>query len=228
MWLRRSCAKVTEILLEQCQAPVIGTGAQDRRDGVVEMPLHAQEAQVALGGREDGLSQQMLVELVMHLAGVILQCEAEGHLRDAKGCCVDEHDRAPYQNGRCRWAFQAIGRAAHRLDIGSPTLHRHPLPDTPVNLQNQPSTPHRMLPDSCTFELLDADVLHDPANGRLVHLYSLVARCLSCETVFKAEEGQGLISQAAARVVRCPTGCGQQAFKPAVLRAWHSQVATPA
>jgi hypothetical protein len=57
-----------------------------------------------------------------------------------------------------------------------------------------PSTPYRMLADSCQFELLDVDALQDPASGRLLHLYSLVARCLSCETVFKAEEGQGLVS----------------------------------
>ncbi|KMU64719.1 hypothetical protein STRNTR1_2377 [Stenotrophomonas maltophilia] len=41
--------------------------------------------------------------------------------------------------------------------------------------------------------------------------------------MFKAEEGQGLVSHTAARVVRCPTGCGQQAFKPALLRAWQPQ-----
>ncbi|WP_414554888.1 hypothetical protein [Stenotrophomonas forensis] len=94
-----------------------------------------------------------------------------------------------------------------------------------MNLQTLPSMPYRMLPDSCQFELLDVDALQDPASGRLLHLYSLVARCLSCETVFKAEEGQGLVSHSASRVVRCPAGCGQQAFKPWLLRAWQPQVA---
>lgn len=98
----------------------------------------------------------------------------------------------------------------------------------PVSLQTLPSMSYRTFPDSCTFELLDADMLNDPANGRLVHLYSLVARCLSCETVFKAEEGHGLVSHAAARVVRCPTGCGEQALKSSLLLSWHSQFATPA
>lgn len=100
-------------------------------------------------------------------------------------------------------------------------LVRHPSYAMPVNLQTLPPSPYRMLPDSCQFELLDVDALQDPANGRLLHLYSLVARCLSCETVFKAEEGQGLVSHSATRVVRCPTGCGQQAFKPGLLRSWH-------
>ena len=77
-------------------------------------------------------------------------------------------------------------------------------------------------------QLLDVDALQDPASGRLLHLYSLVARCLSCETVFKAEEGQGLVSHSASRVVRCPAGCGQQAFKPSLLRAWQPQVAAQA
>jgi hypothetical protein len=67
-----------------------------------------------------------------------------------------------------------------------------------------------MLADSCQFELLDVDALQDPASGRLLHLYSLVARCLSCETVFKAEEGQGLVSHTAARVVRCPPAAGSR------------------
>ncbi|CAM0118294.1 hypothetical protein [Stenotrophomonas sp. GD03958] len=97
-----------------------------------------------------------------------------------------------------------------------------------MNLQSVPLPPYRMLPDSCQFELLDVDALQDPASGRLLHLYSLVARCLSCETIFKAEEGQGLVSHTAARVVRCPTGCGQQAFKPALLRTWRPQAVAQA
>lgn len=92
-----------------------------------------------------------------------------------------------------------------------------------MNLQPAPLSPYRTLADSCQFELLDVDALQDPASGRLLHLYSLVARCLSCETIFKAEEGRGLVSHTAARVVRCPTGCGQQAFKPALLRTWRPQ-----
>lgn len=92
-----------------------------------------------------------------------------------------------------------------------------------MNLQPTPLSPYRMLADSCQFELLDVDALQDPASGRLLHLYSLVARCLSCETIFKAEEGRGLVSHTAARAVRCPTGCGQQAFKPALLRTWRPQ-----
>lgn len=113
--------------------------------------------------------------------------------------------------------------AARALDTGLPKVNPHPSVTTSVNLQTLPSTPYRMLADSCQFELLDVDALQDPASGRLLHLYSLVARCLCCETVFKAEEGQGLVSHSAARVVRCPTGCGQQAFKPALLRAWQPQ-----
>ncbi|AYA90741.1 MULTISPECIES: hypothetical protein [Stenotrophomonas] len=97
-----------------------------------------------------------------------------------------------------------------------------------MNLQTAPAPQYRMLPDSCQFELLDVDALQDPASGRLLHLYSLVARCLSCETIFKAEEGQGLVSHTAARVVRCPTGCGQQAFKPALLRTWCPQAVAQA
>lgn len=114
--------------------------------------------------------------------------------------------------------------AARRLDTRFPTLNAHPPALTPVNLHTLPSRPYRLLRDSCQFELLDVDALQDPASGRLLHLYSVVARCLSCETVFKAEEGQGLVSHSSARVVRCPGGCGQQAFKPALLRAWCPQV----
>ncbi len=66
-----------------------------------------------------------------------------------------------------------------------------------MNLQPAPLSPYRMLADSCQFELLDVDALQDPASGRLLHLYSLVARCLSCETIFKAEEGRGLVSHTA-------------------------------
>ncbi|UGB11069.1 hypothetical protein LQ331_09450 [Stenotrophomonas maltophilia] len=97
-----------------------------------------------------------------------------------------------------------------------------------MNLQPAPLSPYSMLADSCQFELLDVDALQDPASGRLLHLYSLVARCLSCETIFKAEEGRGLVSHTAARVVRCPTGCGQQAFKPALLRTWRPQAVAQA
>ena len=46
------------------------------------------------------------------------------------------------------------------------------------------------------------------------------ARCLSCELVFKAQEGDGLVSTSAARVLRCPTGCGEQAFRGSALRQW--------
>lgn len=99
-------------------------------------------------------------------------------------------------------------------------LRRLPSIGTRVNLERSSSPRYRLLPDSCQFELLDVDVLQDPANGRLVHLYSLVARCLSCETVFKAQEGQGVVSHSSARVVRCPSGCGEQAFKSAQLRGW--------
>lgn len=115
--------------------------------------------------------------------------------------------------------------AAHRLDSDLPTVVSRPSITMPVNLQTLPSTPYRMLADSCQFELLDVDALQDPSSGRLLHLYSLVARCLSCETVFKAQEGQGLVSHCAVRLVRCPGGCGQQAFKPALLRAWRPHAA---
>ena len=40
-----------------------------------------------------------------------------------------------------------------------------------------------MLADSCQFELLDVDALQDPASGRLLHLYSLVARCMSLSLI---------------------------------------------
>lgn len=145
------------------------------------------------------------------------------------GSYGDRQCRAPWRKRRCAGRHRGQPTcAAHGLDIASPSLRRHPSSDTPVSLQTLPSMSYRTFPDSCTFELLDADMLNDPANGRLVHLYSLVARCLSCETVFKAEEGHGLVSHAAARVVRCPTGCGEQALKSSVLLSWHSQLATPA
>lgn len=89
-----------------------------------------------------------------------------------------------------------------------------------MNLQT--SIPHplprRPLPDSCQFELLDVDALQDPCSGRIVHLYAMVARCLSCESVFKAQEGQGFVSTSVARVLRCPSGCGEQAFRGSALR----------
>ena len=80
--------------------------------------------------------------------------------------------------------------------------------------------PRRPLPDSCQFELLDVNALQDPCSGRIVHLYSMVARCLSCEAVFKAQEGEGFVSTSAARVLRCPSGCGQQSLRGAALRQW--------
>lgn len=80
--------------------------------------------------------------------------------------------------------------------------------------------PRRPLPDTCQFELLDLNALQDPCSGRIVHLYSMVARCQSCETVFKAEEGQGFVSTSVARVLRCPAGCGEQALRGAALRQW--------
>lgn len=91
-----------------------------------------------------------------------------------------------------------------------------------MNLQPSfsPADRLRATPATCRFDLLDVNLLQDPCSGRIVHLYSLVARCLSCEAVFKAQEGEGLISTAAARVLRCPTGCGEQAFKGAALRQW--------
>lgn len=84
------------------------------------------------------------------------------------------------------------------------------------------SFPRRALPDSGHFELLDINALQDPCSGRIVHLYAVVARCMACETVFKAEEGAGLVSNSSARVVRCPSGCGQQSFTGAALRQWHA------
>lgn len=89
-----------------------------------------------------------------------------------------------------------------------------------VNLQTSHShpLPRRPLPDTCQFELLDVDALQDPCSGRIVHLYAMVARCLSCESVFKAQEGQGFVSTSVARVLRCPAGCGQQAFRASALR----------
>lgn len=91
-----------------------------------------------------------------------------------------------------------------------------------MNLQTPPNTSYSMraMPDSCQFQLLDVDLLQDPGTRRIVHLYSMVARCLRCETVFKAVEGQGLVSMSATRVLRCPTGCGQQSLKGATLRSW--------
>ncbi|MEG0191559.1 MAG: hypothetical protein RR831_02250 [Stenotrophomonas sp.] len=83
-----------------------------------------------------------------------------------------------------------------------------------------PLRPSRPAPDNGRFDLLDINALQDPGSGRIVHLYSLVARCLSCEVVFKAQEGDGLVSTSVARVLRCPTGCGEQAFKGSVLRQW--------
>ena len=91
-----------------------------------------------------------------------------------------------------------------------------------------PAFPRRALPDSGHFDLLDVHALQDPCSGRIVHLYALVARCLACETVFKAEEGAGLISTSSARVVRCPSGCGQQGFTGAALRLWRAAAAPAA
>lgn len=85
--------------------------------------------------------------------------------------------------------------------------------------------PRRPLPDSCHFELLDVSALQDPCSGRIVHLYSMVARCRTCELIFKAQEGQGLISTSVARVLRCPTGCGHQSLRGAALRQWNAQPA---
>ena len=99
-----------------------------------------------------------------------------------------------------------------------------------MNLQPSSSLlrPSRPAPDNGRFDLLDVNALQDPGSGRIVHLYSLVARCLSCELVFKAQEGDGLVSTSAARVLRCPTGCGQQAFKPALLRTWRPEAVAQA
>ncbi len=85
--------------------------------------------------------------------------------------------------------------------------------------------PRRAMPDSCHFDLLDVSALQDPCSGRIVHLYSMVARCLSCEVIFKAKEGQGFVSTSVARVLRCPTGCGQQSLRGAALRQWRAQPA---
>ena len=92
----------------------------------------------------------------------------------------------------------------------------------PVSLQTSVShpLPRRPLPDSCHFELLDVSALQDPSSGRIVHLCSMVARCLSCEVVFSAREGEGFVSTSAARLLRCPTGCGEQSLKGAALRQW--------
>ncbi|MNK59263.1 hypothetical protein D3C87_783650 [compost metagenome] len=91
-----------------------------------------------------------------------------------------------------------------------------------MNLQTSVSLPlpRRAMPDSCHFDLLDVNALQDPSSGRIVHLYSMVARCLSCEVIFQAQEGNGLVSTSAARVLKCPTGCGEQAFRGAALRQW--------
>lgn len=96
-----------------------------------------------------------------------------------------------------------------------------------MNLQTSVSHPlsRRALPDSCHFDLLDVSALQDPSSGRIVHLYSMVARCLSCEVIFKAEEGQGFVSTSVARVLRCPTGCGEQSLRGAALRRWRPQAA---
>lgn len=85
--------------------------------------------------------------------------------------------------------------------------------------------PRRALPDSCRFELLDVNALQDLGTGRIVHLYSMVARCLSCEVIFKAHEGEGFVSTSAARVLRCPSGCGEQALKGPMLRQWRPAAA---
>jgi hypothetical protein len=91
-----------------------------------------------------------------------------------------------------------------------------------VNLQTSIAhpLPRRALPDSCHFELLDVSALQDPCTGRIVHLYSMVARCQSCEVIFKAQEGEGFVSTSVARVLRCPSGCGEQSLKGPALRQW--------
>lgn len=79
--------------------------------------------------------------------------------------------------------------------------------------------------DQCSFELLDVNALQDPCSGTIVHLYALVLRCHACETVFRATEGSGFASMSGARVLRCPTGCGQQLLKAPTLRRWRPQAA---
>ena len=92
----------------------------------------------------------------------------------------------------------------------------------PVTLSrpNAPAAAFVPPADSCTFELLDVNALQDPCSGRIVHLYSLVLRCECCELVFKASEGAGFFSVSGARVLRCPTGCGQQLMKAPTLHRW--------
>lgn|GEM_PF-2644081 len=74
----------------------------------------------------------------------------------------------------------------------------------------------------CTFDVLDMNALQDPCSGAIVHLYALVLRCHACETIFKATEGAGFASMSGARLLRCPTGCGQQVVKAPALRGWRA------
>ncbi len=125
----------------------------------------------------------------------------------------------------------AFARQASHLHLGSTPRYLQspafPRWRARVNLQTSSPypLPRRALPDSCHFDLLEVSALQDPCSGRIVHLYSMVARCLSCEVIFKAQEGQGFVSTSVARVLRCPTGCGEQSLRGAALRRWSPQAA---
>ncbi|WP_325051571.1 hypothetical protein [Stenotrophomonas sp. ZAC14D2_NAIMI4_7] len=115
----------------------------------------------------------------------------------------------------------------HRLHAGNATVGAYLPAGHPVNLQPTPARPsfRHTLPDTCRFDLLQIDALKDPSSGRIVHLYSLVARCHGCAQVFTAHEGAGFISTSVARILRCPEGCGEHALRPRVLRDWQPAAA---
>lgn len=97
MGCRHASAEVAKILLDQRQAgrarilhPV------QRRNSAMEVPLHAQEAEVTLARREDVLVQQVLVEAIVGRSGVRFQGGAEGN--GVIGLCWQcgcRHRRAP-------------------------------------------------------------------------------------------------------------------------------------
>ncbi len=63
------------------------------------------------------------------------------------------------------------------------------------------------MPDTGRFYLLNVDGLED--RGNLLEVTRIDARCLSCQTHFRAVPGEGLVDHEGAGVITCP-GCGNR------------------
>ncbi|WP_146146947.1 MULTISPECIES: hypothetical protein [Stenotrophomonas] len=74
----------------------------------MELPLHVQDAQIALARGEDALFQKMLIEAAVSAAGVFLQHQAERNGMRA-GWDGHGHRQAPWQN-----------RAHRRVEVSQP------------------------------------------------------------------------------------------------------------